>query len=202
MYHPVFLTTDICVYIIFLALLLTVFFMWRSPQYHNVLQRIISKPIGVVSVIILGLYLSIALLDSIHYRSSAGNQQIVSVLDQLMSPLNKVSEQTYSAPFAYHLYTQQSIKQGDKVVRIYPHLKYVAVDINSPEKLRADISKRCWSALGWSLVYAIPVILILFFIFALLKKQGFINYTKNVFSGGPRFAGWFTVFIIYLIIFK
>ncbi len=205
MYHPVFLATDVCIYLLFIALFFIIFSMWRSPQYHDVLQRIIAKPAGVVCVIILGFYFCIGFLDSMHYRVNINSQtKVVSVLDKILAPLDSFSETSYSAPFAYHAYSQQSELVDKKIIRIYPHLKFVAAHIDSKAKLYADIKTRMLQALWQSILIALPTLIILIVVVAALKQIEIIKYCRDVITGNNNAAlsGWITIIVIYLLLFQ
>ena len=205
MLQPVFLVSDICVYILFLAMLLILWQMRRTPQYRDVLQRIVTRPLGSCCIIILGLYITIGFLDSIHYRTTQNNQYVVmSALDKLLSPLGQNSEQTYSEPFAYHLYSKQSINEGGKVVRDYPHLKHVAANINSTIRLRTDLRHRFIKALLLTISFAIPGFLILLFFAGLCKRQSLPQYFKFLATERGKAAryAWVLLLLLFFIIMQ
>lgn len=179
--------------------------MFRSPQYKNVISRIISRPVGVICIVILSLYMSIGFLDSIHYKSTQNNNfQVMSVLDKILSPLGTESEQTYSAPFAYHLYSKQSILKGNKVQRVYPHLKFVAADITSNKLLLDNIYSRCWHALMWSLLIGLPLFFCLMYLVSKVRREKFSGYLKYITSsaGSAARSGWLTIIVVYLFLWQ
>jgi peptide/nickel transport system permease protein len=205
LYHPAFLATDVCIYLLCVALLFIIFRMQRSPQYSDVLQRIIAKPLGVICIIILGLYFCIGFLDSIHYRVNINNQvKVVSVLDEMLSPLGNFSEKSYSSPFSYHLYSQQSEIVDKKIIRTYPHLELVPAHISNKAQLYADIEKRMLNALWQSILLALPIFVILLFIVTSIKKIKILKYCKDIITGNNKSAlsGWLTIIIIYFLLFQ
>ena len=65
-----------------------------------------------ISLVILLLYASIAVLDTIHYEDKKTGTT-VSILDWIAAPLRQQVEKTYSAPFATHLYTKEMVDAFD-----------------------------------------------------------------------------------------
>ena len=65
-----------------------------------------------VSAMILGVYLIIGLLDTVHLKingDSYGTKMgIVSVLDKILSPIAHNMEKTYSTPFATHGFSKKT----------------------------------------------------------------------------------------------
>jgi peptide/nickel transport system permease protein len=103
------------------------------------------------SVVVLGVYVAIGLLDSMHYRpslpgasqtgSAAYSTEVLSVFDLLVTHLRRMQEKTYSAPFATHLFVKETVESADGVVqRVYPRLVFGGRHLQDPQSGRlADI---------------------------------------------------------------
>lgn len=106
--QPVLLWTDFFIY--FLLFAVGGLFIWtrRYPHLCTPWRALAKKPIAMVSLVILLSYLGIGLLDSMHYKTLDSNE-VVSLLDYCVSPLGKMDEKSYSAPFALHVAAQNSV---------------------------------------------------------------------------------------------
>ena len=92
------LLTDYLVYTLFFACIAAAFYIRTQPHYAMPWKKVFQNKTAVISAFILGIYIVIGLLDSIHFHSQK------SVLDLLIGNLNSHDEKTYSAPFATHPY--------------------------------------------------------------------------------------------------
>ena len=136
--QPVFLLTDILIFLV--TFFVVAFFMYARTKPHMIKpwRQVPRSKVGVISMMVLSLYVAIALLDSVHFhpklikqnQSSDGVQysgEIVSLFDQLVDNLRNSSEKTYSAPFAAYLYAKETINLPDGTQqRIYPRLTWGA----------------------------------------------------------------------------
>jgi peptide/nickel transport system permease protein len=136
-FKPVILPTDLLFFILLLTIIVSVFYIKRYEHLREPWRQIISSPAGMVSSMILLAYLSIAILDSLHFRPMTDNPEtnrisytIKSVLDTLMSPLDELNEKTYSAPFATHLFVKENMMLPDHHVQYgYPRLLYAGKNL-------------------------------------------------------------------------
>ncbi len=167
---PVVLLTDALIY---LLLALAVGFGLYAARHEHLRapwRRVARSRIGVASLVVLGFYVAIGLLDTIHFhpleeRQESGQKvyspQILSLLDLWLTPLRDGQEKTYSAPFATHLFAKESIELPDgRIVRDYPRLVHGGSHLTDPERERGgDILLRALTGLiegliAWALVAA------------------------------------------------
>jgi peptide/nickel transport system permease protein len=135
-------------------------------------------------------------LDSIHLRvaeeamtNDETINQIESLLDKIVSPLNKVYEKTYSAPLALKLFRKEVQFSNQKVVEYYPRLKY------PPQSLQTEEDK--WDFIRISLVKALGISLLITLVFIYLGSR------KNVAGSGARAArtwGYITLFSMFFLL--
>lgn len=151
----------------------------RNPLQRQRWQMILSSAPAMASSILLMVFLSVALLDSIHFRplveanplepeqpttrSSvlryAGSE--ISLLDQILTPLRSAQERTYSAPLAIFSYSKESIISADGIRRVYPRLEYGGAHLDDPDQHHADLIRRSLQGVGIGLFLLIPLGLLL-----------------------------------------
>lgn len=138
---PVIFATDL---IVFFLIAMIAYFAFRARRESTVKAAwhfLKKNRLAMVSMSFLAFYVTVALMDSIRYRdpvldergaiartpggSIIYSSQVLSLLDRTLSGLRLDMEKTYSAPFADHLYSKESIELPDgEIVRDYPKLKY------------------------------------------------------------------------------
>ena len=133
------LPTDIIFYGIIICSVVGWFFVRKNIQFQDILSAVKSSKIGMATLVVLMLYLVIAFLDSLHYRpflrmgengKALYYSQPKSVLDNILSPWDELSEKTYSEPLATRLYSKETFVQDGIRTRIYPELKYINQDLS------------------------------------------------------------------------
>lgn len=121
----VFLPTDILLYLLLLAVI--AFFIWSRRYEHlrGPWRQVLRSRLGMASLVILLAYIAVGLLDSIHFTSSQNRGEVISLFDKIVSPLGEQREQTYSAPFASHLYSKAVIGlPNGQIIQAYPKLQF------------------------------------------------------------------------------
>ena len=91
-------------------------------------MKVFSRKSGIISSLVLILFLLITAIDSIHFKKRSNNAQtseVISLLDYLMEPIYINYEKSYSAPFSSYLYSKETVinKEG-KEERVFSPLKY------------------------------------------------------------------------------
>jgi peptide/nickel transport system permease protein len=156
-FKPVILWTDALIY---LLLIVVVTFAWYVRRNEHLLapwKRVGHSVSGMMALTVLLLFISIGLLDTVHFRPAIESNnsvsiekvydvQVLSLLDIMVTPLRTNIEKTYSAPFATHLYSKETIELSEGgQVREFPRLEFGGAHLQNPEKqLVTDIS---WRAL-------------------------------------------------------
>lgn len=164
---------------------------YLAATWSKVLQ---SRP-GMAALTVLLVFVTIGLLDSLHYRSRSSPNEILSVLDTILSRLKSSTEKTYSAPFSTHLYTTQMMETGDGApVQVYPRLKYGGAHLVDPSQRSRDVAARAALAtlvavVGWLAASAVVVAGV-----ARATKIGFREAAQCIASGKTEIA-WRAVLI-------
>ena len=116
---PVLLLTDIFVWLLMGLMLAYGLYAVRHEHLRVPWRRVVQTRVGVVSLVVLGSYAVIGLLDTVHFHprlaAKAGvgggpaSSEVLSLLDVWLTPLRERQEKTYSAPFATHLYAMEAL---------------------------------------------------------------------------------------------
>ncbi len=170
---PVLLWTDL---LVFLLLGLAIAFGLYASRHEHLRapwRRVVRSRVGMATLVVLGFYVLIGLLDTVHFRvrfadSEPGTQiqyapEVLSLLDAALTPLRTRTETTYSAPFATRLFVKETLTQPDgTLVREYPRLVHGGSHLKDPDRRAADILLRgtvglflglgAWALLAWGLV--------------------------------------------------
>ncbi len=133
----VLLATDI---LIFLLLALAIGYALYARKHEHLRapwSQVMRSKVGVGCMVVLITYISIGLLDSIHFNptTESGEQSgdVISLFDHLVTPLREQQEKSYSAPFALYLYSKESIDLPDGgQIRDYPRLKWGGAHLTNP----------------------------------------------------------------------
>lgn len=149
---PVILWSDALVFLLLAVALAATAYVRRREHLLLPWRRVAQNNVAQVSLLVLSLFFVIGLLDSLHYRvalpqTTGGEQryspEVLSVLDDLLTPLRTQTEKTYSAPFALHLYAKESLADAQgKMVREYPRLKFGGAHLADESQRAADVMKR------------------------------------------------------------
>ncbi len=138
-----FLWTDLLLWL--LVLLTVVFIRYASRRRHlrEPWQRVFRSGMAVGAAVVLGAFIIIGLLDSIHFRSgddAANPGEVLSLFDTMVTPLREQQEKSYSAPFATTLYAKEMVTLEDgSTQRIYPRLKYGGAHLTDSGEKHRDI---------------------------------------------------------------
>jgi peptide/nickel transport system permease protein len=163
---PVVLWTDALVFLLVGA---GAFFAWyvrRRPHLRAPWRQVAGSPMAVGAGTVLGAFVLIGLLDSLHYQprlqgtgqEDAPSGQVISLFDRLAAPLRERVERTYSAPFATHAFARETIDLPDgRQVRDYPRLAFGGSHLDDPggrglDVLRTALWATAEGAAAWLLL--------------------------------------------------
>lgn len=127
--------TDTLIFILLASVIMFITYIRYKEHLLAPWREVFRRKLAMVALIVLGVYICIGLLDSIHFRKPLSNPtqtqtvnysiEVLSVLDELLTPLRTRVEETYSAPFATHAHTKKMLTDASgKPVRDYPRLRY------------------------------------------------------------------------------
>lgn len=170
-----FLWTDQCFLLLLLLSAALIANGARKEHIRRSLSVIGRNPIAVSSGMVLTLFLTIGVLDSIHIKSP--DKPLSTLLDNLMAPTGSVYEKTYSAPLALKSYSSQTVLVDGQASQVYPRLKYINPAIKTSEDRNRLIRHYLYlSALAAFLFTFIFWLLVLAF---RRFKKGYFDFSAN-----------------------
>lgn len=201
--------------LIFLLVIAIVFFIFWSRRYEHLRapwRQVFHSHVGMVAVVILLTYVIIGLLDSVHFRPAIVSDKNVtyysiqakSLLDVVLSKLGEEDEESYSAPFATHLYSQGLIElPNGTFARGYPRLQYGGENLKNLNDKALDISLRIFQGFVVGILVWLVIAAILILLLSKSNQISFYKCLKKIFSG-KTFIAWrallITLAVILLII--
>ena len=163
---PVVLWTDALLWLLVAAAVGYALYARRRPHLRAPWRRVARSAAGMVSAVVLAVFVLIGLLDSLHYRPALERTdaegrtvyavEVRSALDALIEPLRVRTEKTYSAPLATRGYAKETVDLPDgKISREFPRLRHGGAHLASDADWAADIAIRiakglAAAAVAWS----------------------------------------------------
>jgi len=198
--QPVFLLTDLFVYAI---LLFVIWYLWRVRSDRNLRANwrlAMRRPVSMVSSMVLGFFMLIALADSVHYRealpASSGQTstqyaaEASSLLDNLLKPLATARERSYSEPLSAVAFRKETFERDGVSVRDYPRLRFGGKHLKDPaSELAADVSQKTWAALAMGSAIVV-IVLLLGFATAAARTGLALTAVFNRFRKGQTLWPW------------
>ncbi|MCP3870578.1 MAG: ABC transporter permease [Gammaproteobacteria bacterium] len=203
----VILWTDALVFLLMLVAILFGIYASRKMHLRRPWRQVVRSRVGMGTLVVLGFYLAIALLDSIHFRpvledSAGGNgttqsAEVISLFDELVSGLRKRQEKTYSAPLAVQLYAKENIELPDgSVMRDYPRLRYGGAHLENPEsEWSSDILKLSGFGILKGLLVSFITANILIMLLAVRKSRSYGDEARSILKGHSEIP-WRVTFLV------
>jgi peptide/nickel transport system permease protein len=139
----VILWTDALIFGLLIFVAGIVFFMRGKEHLKRPLATIKQNSVGMSSLVILLFFMTIGVLDSIHFKPQSKDNEIISVLDYFAAPLREHGEKTYSEPFATTLYNKEMIAQSNAEMRWdYPRLTFGGKHLENENQKITDIFQK------------------------------------------------------------
>ncbi len=149
----VILWTDALIFLLIAVGIMAAWWIRRHPHLLLPWRRVAKSSVGLVSLLVLSLFVLVGLLDTLHYRAALPEKsngqtvytpEVLSAFDALVSGLRTRTEKTYSAPLSAYLYAKESMKTPDgNMLRDYPRLKYGGAHLADPQReLLGDVVQR------------------------------------------------------------
>jgi peptide/nickel transport system permease protein len=144
------LATDVLIYLLVAVAVGFGVYASRHEHLRGPWRQVARRPLAMAALVVLVGYAVVGLLDSVHFRERIGDAmppqysvQVRSLLDVLCAPLREHTEITYSAPFAVHAFTRETIElPGGRRTREYRRLLYGGAHLKDPAERAGDIAAR------------------------------------------------------------
>jgi peptide/nickel transport system permease protein len=167
---PFILVTDALVWLLAAAALAYALYCRRHAHLAVPWRRVFQSPAAMASVTVLGVFVAIGLLDSLHFRSALAQKEgaaqvyateVLSVLDLGLAHLRGRGEKTYSAPLATRSYAKETIElPGGKQMRDFPRLRFGGAHLKDEAERDGDVARRALGGLGVSVLLCLAVLFI------------------------------------------
>lgn len=178
-----FLWTDICFLTLMVLSVLVVLLSLRKEHIRRSYSIILHRPLAVSAGIVLLFFLSVGVLDSIHYVSvSDGTERATSVLDTLLAPMGETYEKTYSAPLALNQFVTDTALVDGVMTQVYPPLIYPAQSIKTEVQKDRVIKNSFWIATQSGIFAFLFVGLIIVLLRAFLWKKSLFAFSSTSLS--------------------
>ncbi|TAM04060.1 MAG: ABC transporter permease [Pusillimonas sp.] len=148
----VFLWTDVFIFCLVAGVLIYGFKVRRNVTLRATWAKVGHRPSAMCSVMVLGFFVLIGVLDSVHYQpllpsvpgqSAAYSPTLRSVLDDVLSATQMArAETTYSAPLAIRQFTKETELIDGVAVRDFPRLKHAGTQLRSDADWHVDLVRR------------------------------------------------------------
>ena len=202
--------TDDLIFILVASLIILISYIRHKQHLLEPWRKVLRRKLAMISLIVIGLYVSLGLLDSIHFRKPlpttlAGqplnySAEVRSVLDELLTPLRAHTEETYSAPFALYSYSKKMlIDANGKAVRAYPRLRYGGAHLRDSAQRGRDILLTCLRGWAYALVGWFALQIILTWRLARSRRQAFARAWQAQWRAQTELP-WRTVSLTVLIL--
>jgi peptide/nickel transport system permease protein len=155
-FQPVFLTTDILIFVLLAAIVAFATYASRHEHLRVPWRQVARRPMAMAALVVLLAYVAVGLMDSVHYKprlsGGAGSEtvyanEVLSLLDAVAKPLRSRMEKTYSAPLAMQAHTMETVEYPDgRRVREYPRLLHGGAHLQDPGERAGDILSRAGTA--------------------------------------------------------
>jgi peptide/nickel transport system permease protein len=150
---PYILASDVLVWLLVAA---AVGYGWYCRRHVHLAvpwARVFRSPAAVASTVVLGAFLVVGLLDSLHYRPSlppkpgatgqAYSTEVLSLLDLGLARLRGRAEKTYSAPLATRSFAKEQVElPNGKQARDFPRLRFGGAHLQDEADWAGDVTRR------------------------------------------------------------
>lgn len=158
-----YLRTDILIFCLVAGIIYLTAYIRQKPHLLEPWRRVLQGHRAMAAAVVLVAYVFIGLLDSVHFQEPLGDQpeitghysvEVPSLFDYLTRRLQEREEKTYSAPFATHLYSKETVILEDgRKEQIYPRLEYGGRHLANPDTDKwPDILLTAAQGLLWGLL--------------------------------------------------
>lgn len=206
----VLLKTDALLYVLLGFVFVYILYARGKEHLRTPWLNIANNKVAMMASVVLGFFLFITVLDSIHFhpalkKSSNDDEikystEIASLFDMVVEPLSSKTEKTYSAPFATHLYSKETVESGQKTTRLFPRLTYGGAHLDlTKDSVIKDILKISLTGFIKGLLLSLLLIFLLIFYHAKQEKISITKKIKAIFMGNT-IVSWREIFMVFTLI--
>ena len=193
---PVFLWTDILIYLLLAVVTASIIYICQRPHLLTPWRQVFQRKRGVISAMILLCYVGIGLLDSVHFRQALEStnttqqeqqhysSEVITVLDLLVTPIRQQLEKSYSSPFATRSFTREmKISESGAVSYDYSTLRFAGIHLSSKQEKNTDIFYTVIKSTLWAITSWLAIIVVYLAYRVRTTKQTWLSQLKFIKSG-------------------
>ncbi|MGI9273309.1 MAG: ABC transporter permease [Endozoicomonas sp.] len=167
----VILWSDALLFILVAAMIAFTLTISRDSESRERWSKVFGSRLGMSTFLIIMTYISIAFLDSLHFRKAIppveGQAQqevyysshVHSVLDLILGEMGENREKTYSAPFSLKSYSKENMQdEQGRTYRAFADLEQAGRHLTSPDERSMDILLQSLMAVVAGLMISIILI--------------------------------------------
>jgi peptide/nickel transport system permease protein len=169
----VFLWTDLVIWLVVAGVVVYIWRARKNAHLRSTWRQVLTNAPAMCASIVLGVFVTLALADSIHYRprlpaaqgaavdaADAYSTRTLSLLDTLLSHAIEAREKTYSVPLAYWSFQKENSVVDGKEIRSNPRLAFGGSHLKDPvTEWRPDLAARSVGGIAGGLVAAALIVL-------------------------------------------
>jgi len=169
--NPVILITDLLLFLLLAMVIGYAMYARKHEHLYAPWLRLGKSKVAMGSSAILLAYLSVGVLDSIHFQLPTEDYtsekpryqtETLSALDIALTGLREKSEKTYSAPFASYSFTKETIEHDNgTTTRDYTPLRFAGTHLIDGESILVDTIVRVTTGVIKGLLLGATLLLIL-----------------------------------------
>ncbi len=214
--QSLYLWTDIFIFILMAMVFFLVSYIRSKEHLLRPWKAVFRRKMAMASAVLLSAFILVGMLDSIHFRLPLSGQaagpvqysvEVSSLLDVITRDIHVNVEKTYSAPFATHLFSKESIDlPGGGSRRVYPRLKYGGAHLADPEtEKQDDILFKLFSSFWQGVVIWGVLVALFMLVYSFRKGRKFSDIALPILKGQTslplRTAGLTVLVIVLMIMF-
>jgi peptide/nickel transport system permease protein len=194
--QPVLLWTDALVWLLVLACAGFAWSIVRTPVLRSSWHMVLTRPMGMASMVVLAVFVLTGLADSLHYRARLDNGQldveVKSVLDRALVPLTAQTERTYSAPLATHSQARENIVLPDgRQLRQAPRLQFGGAGLaDADQDWLGDVLSRAALGAGLGLLASLAFAGVLALVLGKVWRCGFAAALSRLWQPQSNDLAW------------
>ena len=201
----VFLWTDVFVWLVFAMTAVYASRVLGNVNARRTWRRVFAAPTPMAAAIVLGVFVLVGMLDSIHFRPridaapgkgaapAVYSGETMSPLDLAFTSLREAREKTYSMPLAYQAFSKESVESAGTNVRQYPRLAYGGRQLVDPAReWLPDLAKRFVTGVVLGALGGMAIVLVLAGGVAARTDRRIVDAWRTMRSGATTLP-WTTV---------
>ena len=179
----VILSSDLVIFAMLCVLGIYIWHLNRSKELRSRWIAVAKRRSALVSITVLVLFFSVAVLDSVHYRSAISSTEngIVydvktrSLLDQVLPNNSQNQEKSYSSPFAIQSFEKTTLVIDGKIIRDFEPLMNAGKHLEDRAHHTVDVIQKISIGVGLGLILSVGVSVIVTYCFSRTHHRSIVG---------------------------